>query len=205
MLDGVCGLELRVTQEQRLLRQQRRRQRRRQQSRRNTHSPLTTTSMVCGFGAIRAVLVTGCRNLLVLLLHIAPRADTSFAMCSARGVVRVRTQRWMTTKRPTMRLPEMLAASVHAGCCQSRSPPFCYDCSTIPCICAQVVGPGKRWIRPDRETYSDSPDRPTRFGGEELWNERYASWLARRGLDPMSAADPRYIERLRAKYSLSEL
>lgn len=91
------------------------------------------------------------------------------------------------------------------ACCQSRSPPFCYDCSTIPCICAQVVGPGKRWIRPDRETYSDSPDRPTRFGGEELWNERYASWLARRGLDPMSAADPRYIERLRAKYSLSEL
>ena len=115
MLHGVCGLELRVTQEQRLLRQQRRRQRRRQQSRRNTHSPLTTTSMVCGFGAIRAVLVTGCRNLLVLLLHIAPRADTSFAMCSARGVVRVRTQRWMTTKRPTMRLPEMLAASVHAA------------------------------------------------------------------------------------------
>eukprot|EP00966_Prymnesium_polylepis_P179279 4150450-Prymnesium_polylepis.1 len=81
------------------------------------------------------------------------------------------------------------------ACCQSRLPPFCYDCSVRPCICAQVVGPGKRWIRPDRESYngSDGPAGPTRYAGDKLWNVRYASWLARRGLDPLSVADPCYI------------
>ena len=77
------------------------------------------------------------------------------------------------------------------ACCQSRSPPFCYDCNQIPCMCALLVGPGKRFLHPMRDRYNGpgAPAGPTRHGGEELWNVRYASWLARRGVDPLSHED----------------
>ena len=73
---------------------------------------MATSSMASGIGAIRALRVAV--NRILLLLRIAPRADTSFAMSSVRGAVRVRTRAGMTTKRLMTGLPEMLVASAHA-------------------------------------------------------------------------------------------